>query len=279
MNCGEAQEQLSAFHDRELSSETRKRMSEHLESCSECACALAQIEAISDLTRQLSDPKPPADLWARIENELVVRPAVAPIRTRKWRWIAGPQIAVSLIVLFAVGWFVLGRSDSLRHQSDRQLARHFGQFVDRFQSEPEAAAQMLLTNYAGQRVSASQATTLLGYQPVATRKLPSGYSFESVVVLEMPCCRCPQTVYRRDTGGVIAIFEHNEGQPSWFGQRPQITACCSGASVRLVQLDTLLAATWKHDLRYLTVIGADDVQEIASLINHFRLLRNEPLPT
>lgn len=279
MNCAETQEQLSASHDRELASEIRKRTSEHLKNCPICGSALAEFEAISGLTQQLSDPEPPADLWARIENELVVRPAVAPIRTRKWRWTAVPQIAVSLVVLFTVGWFILGRSDSLRHQSDRQLTKNFGQFVDRLQSDPDAATQILLTNYAGQRVTASQATTLLGYQPIATRKLPLAYSMDSVCVLEMPCCRCSQTVYRRDVGGVLAVFEHDQPQPAWFGEHPQITACCSGVSVCLVQLDTLLAATWQHDRRYLTVIGANDVQEIAFLINHFRLLRNETLPT
>jgi|GEM_PF-587472 len=279
MNCVETQEQLSAFHDRELALESRKRTSEHLKNCQKCGSALAEFEAISRLTQQLSDPEPPADLWAKIEDELVVRPVVAPIRTRKWRWMATLQTAVSLIVLVTVGWFVLVRSDSQRHQSDLLLTKHFGQFVDRFQSEPEAASQILLTNYAGQRVTASQATTLLGYQPIATRKVPLAYSMDSVCVLEMPGCRCSQTVYRRDTGGAIAIFEHNEAQPIWFGERPQITACCSGMSVCLVQLDTLLAATWQHDRRYLTVIGANDVQEIAFLINHFRLPRNEPLPT
>ena len=77
-----------------------------------------------------------------------------------------------------------------------------------FASSPETAQNLLLAKYDGRSVSISEATRQLGYQPAVAAGLPHRYAREAMYVLEMPCCKCVQTICRRDDGKVLAIFEH-----------------------------------------------------------------------
>jgi hypothetical protein len=65
---------------------------------------------------------------------------------------------------------------------------------------------------------------------------------------------------------VLVLFEHSEKQTEWFGDRPRIEAYCHGKATNLVQLPRQLAATWKCGRRYLTVIGAQNVEQVAQLV-------------
>jgi hypothetical protein len=75
-----------------------------------------------------------------------------------------------------------------------------------------------------------------------------------------------QAIYRRADGQTIAVFEHVDDQPVWFGERPSIQARCNGMPTSLVQVDDCLAASWRQDGRYLTVVGANDVEQVAQLV-------------
>jgi hypothetical protein len=85
----------------------------------------------------------------------------------------------------------------------------------------------------------------------------------------MPCCRCFEACYHRKDGGMLCVFEHENDQPVWFGNRPMSSKVCSGKPTRLVQVDHCLAATWQQQQRHITVIGAKDVEEVARLVAHF----------
>jgi hypothetical protein len=70
-------ESLSDYLDGELTPEDRREVALHLESCTECAEALRELEQVMERARALPDMAPPNDLWPAIEARLVERKAVA----------------------------------------------------------------------------------------------------------------------------------------------------------------------------------------------------------
>ena len=85
----------------------------------------------------------------------------------------------------------------------------------------------------------------------------------------MPCCTCVQSLCKRTDGTTVAIFEHDNAQPDWFGRRQTNTIDCAGQCCTLVRVDSQLAATWQFGQRHITVIGARDVTEIDKLAAAF----------
>ena len=128
-------ESLSDYLDGELTPEDRREVALHLESCSECAEALRELEQVMERARALPDVAPPRDLWPAIEARLgeqqaepvaaetPVRAAV-PLPARKpplrvvsftWPQLIAAGLAVALLSLAA---FWLGT------RGDQRLARH-----------------------------------------------------------------------------------------------------------------------------------------------------------
>jgi hypothetical protein len=142
-------------------------------------------------------------------------------------------------------------------------------FLEEFAVDPGLAQLTLVNQYDGRPVASKDATMGLRYTPVARRAAPAGYTLAAAYVLKMPCCKCVQTIYNRESGGAIAVFEHDEDQPDWFGSRPAISAHCNGKPATLVEVDEGLAATWKCGPRCITVFGATDVQEVTQLMAAF----------
>ena len=109
MNCNLVRPNLSAYFDDELAAPKRAEVAEHLQSCADCAAALARIRSLSTLAREFPDPIP-GDLWPAIACELV--PTLAqPASQRsggingatrfRWRWpLAVAAIAASLLIGF-----------------------------------------------------------------------------------------------------------------------------------------------------------------------------------
>ena len=284
MNCTEVKELLSAYHDGELVSDVHDAVALHLEGCPDCAAALASFRQLSELSGQFAHPEPP-DQWAAIEVRLATATVtqriantwtktfsrIAPLGDGLRRFVPSSPLAVAATVLLVVGagvgsyyaWF----SAASRNQ---QLAATFDAYLGQFEENPQAAQQVLLASYDGQKVDFPTATRLVGYEPAAEHRLPADYVVEAVYVLDMPCCKCTQTICRRKGNGQIAIFEHNTDEPVWFADRPAIEARCCGKPTRIVELDSgLLAATWPSNKRHLTVIGARDVEEVAQMVAHF----------
>ncbi len=285
MNCIEFKELLSAYHDGELSSDVHSAVGEHLKDCPECVAMLAGFRQLSDLSGQLAQPEPP-DQWAAIEQQLAaaliaprtrekrarVVSAYLPLSAMLERFVPRVSLAVAATVLIAAGlgvgayygWFSMAR------HHDEQLAANFDAFLTQFEQDPQAAQQVLLANYNGQQVDLCTAATLVGHQPAIAPGLPPGYIVDAVYVLDMPCCKCTQVICRCEGNGRLAIFEHDVDQPVWFRGRPAIDARCCGKPTRIVEMDGgLLAATWPSNKRYLTVIGAHDVEEVARIVAHF----------
>jgi len=284
MKCTDVKELLSAYHDGEFTPDLQKAVSEHLAGCSNCAAALLSFRQLSELSEQLAHPEPP-EQWAAIEARLGAVSStrriaklwsetlsrIAPLGTGLRRFAPSSPLAVAATVLLVVGagvgtyytWLSAG------HPND-QLAATFDAFLAQFDENPQAAQQVLLANYDGQKADFPTATRLVGYEPATERRLPPDYVVEAVYVLDMPCCKCTQTICRREDNERLVIFEHDIDQPMWFGSRPAIEARCCGKPTRIVEMDSgLLAATWPSNKRHLTVIGAHDVEEVARIVAHF----------
>ena len=274
MDCQQVQKLLSAYYDDELSVDVRSSVAEHVQSCSGCGRELGVFQSLSGMAKGLDDPQPPARIWAGIEAGLdaeregtsVVRPAAEQGRSsRKWRMVL-LAAAATILVATGVAWIATHSWHAPDHYGE--LAAVFEEYLEHFARNPETAQNVLLARYGGESVDMAEATRQLGYRPAVAMGLPKGYSLEATYVLKMPCCTCVQSICRRDDGQVFAIFEHDEEQPEWFGDRPRTETECSGCSCSIAQTDRGLVASWKADNRQFTIVGARDLEEIAELVDH-----------
>jgi hypothetical protein len=265
VDCATVRRYLSAYHDGELGTDDLAVVSRHLEDCSECSARLAEIRDLSDLAKRLPSPAVPAGIWTQIDERLRDTPtgrqgSFAHVFRRRRIRVALAAAALGLVAVstLTVVW--------IAEREHTHVAVNFGRYLDEFERNPDGAEQALLANYAGRAVSYDEAATQLRYRPVTPEQLPNGLSRKAMYLLRMPCCTCVQAIYRRADGQTIAVFEHVDDQPVWFGERPSIQARCNGMPTSLVQVDDCLAASWRQDGRYLTVVGANDVEQVAQLV-------------
>ncbi len=269
IDCATARQYLSAFHDSELAPDLRAAVGEHIEGCPECAARLAEIRDLSRMAAEMQTPAAPAEIWPAIEKQLATEvpdhsAASSNLgligRRRVWMRVAAAALIVITISTSAVVW--LKRSE----HGEGHVAVNFAQYLDQFEHNSEAAQQVLLSNYEGRAVSYDEAATKLRYQPVTPEHLPNGMSRKAVYLLRMPCCTCVQAIYQGADGKTLAVFEHVDDQPIWFGTRPTVHTRCNGMPTSLVQVDDRLAASWKRNGRHVTIVGADDPEQVAKLV-------------
>jgi hypothetical protein len=266
MNCQSVRELLSAFYDRELTADQSSEVRAHVDGCPECARRLAEFEELSHLTAHLRDPQAPEGGWPAIASALdheAGRGGDAGVTGRLSRPIAA-ALAATLLVAASIGLATYwARPASAPHAA---MAATFDVYLKEFRTSPAQAQRVLIDRYHGQRFDLAQGATGLPFEPNAPEALPDGFERQDCFVLKMPCCTCTQTIYKNKAGAVVVLFEHAEAQQDWFGGRPTIEAVCHGNATHLVQLPDQLAATWKCGQRYLTVIGAQNVEQVAELV-------------
>lgn len=267
MQCGEVMDLLSAYYDGELSTDKARSVSVHVSGCAVCAAELETLHKLSDLTTRLDQPAPPSQGWSRIAAQLDTSPLTSqPIVSSARPKSRKTLLAIALLLLAMVSWFASTQWHVHNHQ---HLTKAFGVFLDSFESTPEVAQRHLLKSFTGVPVEIPDAIRELKYRPVVAGGLPVDYEPHAAYLLNMPCCRCLEACYHRKDGGMVCVFEHDIDQAAWFGERPVSSKVCSGKPTRLVQVDGYLAATWQHQRRHITVIGAKDVEEVARLVAHF----------
>ncbi|MFV2066921.1 MAG: anti-sigma factor [Pirellulales bacterium] len=274
LTCSDIQQDLSAYHDGELSSDPQVAVARHLSECGTCASVLEGYEELSGLVDTLDAPRIPRANWEQLERALDAGERVeaahrAHTSQGAMLWRMG-LIAAMIFVAIGIGWVAFRPAGYPR--GDQQLAVDFSSYIDRFQSDPHEALQQLVAKYDGQAVDAKSAARHLGYRPVMADRLPDGYTVEAMYVLRMPCCTCVQTVCRDPHGNVLAIFEHDDEQSAWFGDRPAVRCQCSGKDCTTRQLGDRLAASWKIGTRYVTVLGARDMDQVRDLVTQLESL-------
>jgi hypothetical protein len=276
MNCQEVQNLLSAYVDEELPLDSRSQVSKHLKTCSACADEVASFQSLSQSTAELSHPELPASIWQNVEAQLDSETAVnlkqpeTPARTVVFRWGA---IAALLLVAVTFGFVAYHNWDGHGHH---ELAADFSEYLDVFQDRPGDAHLVLVNKYAGKAVELDQAHLQLGYRPTLADGLPNGYTIQTSFVIDMPCCKCIKTICKRSDGGTLAIFEHDDEQPIWFGGRSSTQAKCGGQLCTLTKMDSQIALSWKQGHRHLTIVGLRDTNEASELVAHLNTSTKAP---
>ena len=267
MKCGEVIEFLSAYYDGELSSDKSATVADHVAACANCAAELETLHKLSILTMKLDQPSPPRHIWQQIDSQLNRRqPTVVAARRASRKTL----LAVAALLLVGLAWVAYTHWHGHEHH---HLAMNFNHFLDTFEHAPDEAQRDLVKNYLGVPVEIPDAIRELKYRPVVADGLPADYEPVRAYLLKMPCCRCLEACFHRKDGGMLCVFEHDEDQPVWFGDRPTSSNVCSGKQTRIVQVDGSLAATWQHQRHHITVIGAKDVAEVSRLVAHLEQQR------
>lgn len=270
MNCQETRESMSAFYDGELPPEQESMMSDHIDGCKSCAEELSDFNSLSAMTKERRPSEPPAEMWSDIERvldsgESVQRVELARQSNRRVAMLF--VVAATVLVAIGVSWIVYQKTHD--HGSHDELAVNMAHYVEVFRKDPNEAQQYLLATYDNQSASVEEATKQLGYRPAVGDALPEGYAVDAMYVMDMPCCKCVQCLCKRDDGKLLAIFEHDEDQPMWFGDRPAISARCGDAECHVVQMNGQLAFTLKRGARHITVVGAESLEEVQKLVDSF----------
>lgn len=275
MNCNEVKNLLSAYFDGELNGELHEQVRQHVEGCADCRKELDGFDRLSQFASSSTISPPSSELWRRIETGLdsddapttTSRPSTSPRSATSWSTRRWAVLAATVLVAVSVG--VVGYRSlfpSNEHHQHHQFVAVFGEYLDRFKSDPYDAQSFLLSKYQHESVQPESAVDRVGYRPVVADGLPDGYSLVSTHVMKMPCCTCVQCLCRRVDGTTLAIFEHDEDEPEWFGARPTVNVTCQSKQCALVELPTSIAASWKSGKRHVTIIGAKDLAEVDSLV-------------
>lgn len=302
-DCQTVQRYLSAYHDGEVSAAQNEAIAKHVKSCSACEAELTSLESLGAALDQSPVPAKPSDLWQRIERALPTlaepvtlsrRPVTLAGRFVTWvresPYGAGlVSMAASVLVLVGAGlWYggdrnhdmagggamAMRGSDGHSHEGEEAMsAEHMIEFagvmndyLQKLPNDPDAAEQMLLSKYGGETVDSDGAVKLVGYRPIVASELPAGYTLSSTTVLKMPCCTCVKAVCKRNDGSTLVLFEHDDEEAAWFGDRPSNMAMCGDKDCCLVDLDSSIAATWKQGSRSVTAVGVRDQEEVATLV-------------
>jgi len=277
MNCSEIQERLSAYHDGELPSDVAGQVTAHFAGCSTCAKELTSLEQLSELSCQLVNPQVPDHMWD--EMQLKLSESASPkdslsgdpsLNLTEYPPVRGRLFALAATVLIACGIGTIAYQSWYSVEYDH-LAINFADYLENFPEQPDVAQQLLLAKYDGQPITLTEATKRLGYEPVAAQGLPPGYSVAEVHLLKMPCCTCAQILCTNEAGNTVAIFEHIIDQPVWFGDRSSKICICHEVPTDVKQMgNNQLAATWKEGNRFITIIGATDLDEVSDFVAQFK---------
>ena len=92
LTCEDALERMSQALDGPLPWEARQALEEHLESCTECRAAYEALFQMEDALREIGETPAPAELSARVMEQIQAAPACRPVPRWKragWRNLAG----------------------------------------------------------------------------------------------------------------------------------------------------------------------------------------------
>ncbi|TWU39441.1 zf-HC2 domain-containing protein [Novipirellula artificiosorum] len=278
MNCTESQTLLSAFYDDELDQTVRVQVELHSKECSLCSTDLRWMGELTAAVHRLPQPSASDDIWNRIENVLDAKMTKQSMnhidpkqkvkrkeRSEKFPWnrrgfIVSVSWVTAATLLFGLG--VAWHSDWHSSADHEPLEK----YVQQFTSSPTLAQRELTEAYSGRKVTADEAVQLVGYHGANIQTPPSGFTQDSLYVLDMPCCKCIQANWRRADGSCIAIFEHKKTSEPWFGNQPSRSIDCAGRSCRIVETGTQFAATWSIGDRMVTVVGLHNTDELNKIV-------------
>ncbi|MEQ1825409.1 MAG: zf-HC2 domain-containing protein [Pirellula sp.] len=274
MNCDWVEEQLSAYIDNELGAQERLKFESHCDQCDSCRGIVAEYQAIGTLMRKSEARVDTNSLWERVEHRLDVNRVISiSTKSQPKNWVYAILASAASVALI---WFVARNPISNHFDGDAShehaaLAVDFQEIIRAAKSEPKAAIAKLVSKYQGKELDAKATASYLGYEPAIFKSVPKGFTRVSTHVLNMPCCKCSASICERNDGTSLIVFEHKDEQPVWFGELPSIETQCSGKSCKIIEAAGQLAVSWKNDDRQLTMIGANDIDEVNQWVASMKL--------
>ena len=285
MNCIESRGLLSPYYDGELSTDARASVAAHARQCETCSELLAGYQKLSNSISAAPVGRVSENVWASVveeldrANELPEQPKVLATSSTKverpWLTRATYQrlaIAASMLLILGLSvWLHRHNTSTDTHGGHgAEFVATMDHYLEVLLDNPEKADQFLLDKYDGKVVAPEQAISLVGYRPTVADGLPEGYTLASTSVLKMPCCTCVKAVCKRADGSTLVLFEHDDEEAAWFGERPTSMAMCGDKECCRVDLDSSIAATWRMGTRSVTAVGARDQDEVANLVDWFK---------
>lgn len=277
MKCSDVQSKLSAYYDGELSSDSHAEVAQHLAECETCATEIKGFERLTGVVARLRQPEVPPSIWSALSEDLADSPhsltARLPLDTvekapRPGKTFRQLALAASILLMLGLGYWITREKGHTpgHHEHTEEFVATMDHYLRQLPFDPEGANQFLLDKYHGKSVDVDEAITLVGYRPAVADGLPKGYSLTSTSVLEMPCCTCVKAVCKRPDGSTLVLFEHEDEEVEWFGDRPANMAVCGDKECCLVDLDSSIAATWTRGSRSVTAVGVRDVEEVNTFV-------------
>jgi len=264
MDCDRVRELLSPYYDGEIAGDDRAAVAEHLNDCPACLGDVASFRRLSALVRDAAPAAPPSGGWAELEYRLDEDAATSRRNSHhRWRSVGSFAFAGAAALLIAV-LAVLGHRGGMDGR-EQAMTADFRRYLEIFERNPSEAQGFLSSRYASKQMW-SAAAGERGDRVAIAAGLPASYTIHSAHLWQMPCCPCLQIVCRRADGTVLAIFEHEDPQPMWFAGRPATEKDCGGKRCTVVAMEGQLAATWELGGRQITVVGAQDLDELAMLV-------------
>ncbi|GIW97128.1 MAG: hypothetical protein KatS3mg111_4123 [Pirellulaceae bacterium] len=276
-DCAHIEPRLSAYYDGELDGESREQVAQHLEACESCREILSGYQKLTRyVAANVPEPSeqsgqagwlalrsrlqkhPPSPAFGSPASGVSGRPAKLPTsagRRAVARWLLAAAAAVAMVALsLDYFWDSHDRHELMRREI-AWIATHLGS---------DSLDTYMASKYAGQPVDPEAFERQFGYRPVAFRGLPSGLSMERAYALDMPCCRCIQTICRRPDGSKIVVLEHVDQDHGWLaGSR---TMVCRGVECRCSEIDGKLIASFRLDDRAVTIIGSLRPEDIDAMV-------------
>lgn len=262
MKCSDARELLSAYHDCELAPSQRARVTSHIAVCASCSGELASYQWLSGLTERLPEPKVASEYSSALPAEPRALPDIRSQSQGFTAWQGWVATAAAVLLIAGVWWGVGPRDRGLTQGRPSDLAA----FLAAMGSDPKSAQQGLLGRFRAQSVSLEVAGQRLGYRPAATESLPSDWDLTETYLLDMPCCRCVQVIYTNSKGRSVSVFEHEAERAIVFEGEPERKCLCHGMPTTVAGSEGALAATWKNGSRFITVVGAKDLEEVEGFV-------------
>ena len=131
MNCEEARELLEAFHDEELTPETRSAVAAHIKSCASCGAALARLDDLGIAIKAVGQFEVPASLRESVAKLAAQTDRAASNTWRRWTFgsLAASHIAFALVG-GAVTYGIVRQNISRDFGSQEIVAAHVRSLMD-----------------------------------------------------------------------------------------------------------------------------------------------------
>ena len=131
MNCEEAQELREAFHDCELTAETRSAVAAHVKTCADCSAALAQLGTLSNAIKAVGAFPVPESLRHNVEKlaSEAQRARIASPRRRQFALLAASHIGVALAGGL-LAWMLLADQSARNFNVEEAVSAHVRSLMD-----------------------------------------------------------------------------------------------------------------------------------------------------